>query len=259
MQVLSEHDNTYKLRSRYDDMENYEKILTEVGLSEGEAKVYLALVSLGSSTVHEIREETGIHRTTIYDFLKKLVRRGIVSYIVDNKVARYTAQDPTRLRDYVAEKTAELEKVLPEMRRIAKRKEEVKVDIFRGADGLKEIIRDYLETGKDMYAFGVDESKFEEKFPQIMAQLFMKEEEKGMQEFLLTSEEPKKIYRTKTTHYRVIPKEYFEPTPTIVYGDRVVTIVWEPLTLIRIQNKDVAESHRKHIKMLWKHAKRYYR
>ena len=47
-----------------------EQTLQELGLTPGETKVYLALLKLGKSNVHQLKRETNIHRTTIYDFLE---------------------------------------------------------------------------------------------------------------------------------------------------------------------------------------------
>jgi len=72
----------------------------------------------------------------------------------------------------------------------------------------------------------------------------------------LTSEKPKFIYKTKVITYRYIPKEYFNPTSTLVYGDRVALLIWEPLTVIMIKNKELADSYRKQFELLWKIAKK---
>jgi sugar-specific transcriptional regulator TrmB len=241
--------------------------LKNIGLTNNEIKIYLDLLKSGSSTAYDIGKRTGIYRAHIYDKLEQLMDKGLVTHVYMGSKKIFQATGPSKIKQYLEDRRMELETqedaindILPQLEALVDLpKEEVSVEVFKGGEGFKEIMKDYLEVGEDMYAFGVDESKFEEKFPQVMAQLFIKEAKNKQQEFILTREEPKKIYRTKTIHYRVIPKEFFEPTPTIVYGDCVVTVIWEPFTLIRIQNKGVADSYRKHIKMLWKSAKKYYR
>ena len=47
------------------------------------------------------------------------------------------------------------------------------------------------------------------------------------------------------------PEEYFEPTATGIYKDRVFIVIWEPLTSILIKSKSLADSYRKHFKLLW--------
>ena len=60
-------------------------ILRNIGLSEGEITIYSALLDLGKAPVNKIHEKVGIERRNIYDILNKLIERGLVSYINENK------------------------------------------------------------------------------------------------------------------------------------------------------------------------------
>ena len=64
------------------------QVLSELGLSEGEIKVYMALLKLGSSPVSALKEETKLHRTTIYDFIEKLLNKGLVNHVIKNNVTK---------------------------------------------------------------------------------------------------------------------------------------------------------------------------
>lgn len=232
------------------------EVLKELGLSDGEAKVYLALLKLGPSTVNKITKITEQHRTTIYDFLEHLSKKGLVSYVIKNKTKYYKIADPDKLLKMLKEKESHLTQILPQLRELAKiPKEEVSVEVYSGKEGFKSILNDELKAGENLYGFGIDETKFKERFPIIMEQFLRKERKTGIQEFLLTIEKPKFVYKEKHLHYRYIPEEFFNPTPTAVYRDRVLFIIWEPLTSILIKSRSLADSFRKYHKMLWKIAK----
>jgi HTH-type transcriptional regulator, sugar sensing transcriptional regulator len=53
--------------------------LSDLGLTNYEAKVYLALTRRGSSTAAETARVAGIPRQRIYDVLSSLVTRGLAS------------------------------------------------------------------------------------------------------------------------------------------------------------------------------------
>jgi len=234
-----------------------EKVLLESGLSEGEAEVYLALLKLGSVPVSKIKEETNLHRTTIYDFLDKLLNKGLVNYVVKNNIKFYKATHPNKLLDYVKEKEENIKEILPKLKELAEfDRGELKVEVYKGREGFKTVLNDQLRFGGELLAFGVDESKFKERFPILLEQYFKKEEEKGMRERLLASEEAEFIYKKKTTNYRFISKEFFNPTPSIVYGNNVGFIIWEPFNVIIIENAELADSFRKYFEMLWRIAKK---
>jgi sugar-specific transcriptional regulator TrmB len=52
--------------------------LVEIGLTEYEAKAYIALLRLGSASGYQVAKESGVPRSTIYEILAKLVMRGAV-------------------------------------------------------------------------------------------------------------------------------------------------------------------------------------
>ena len=57
------------------------EILKKIGLSEGEIKVYNALLEIGATSINNIHEKIGIDRRNIYDILNKLIERGLISYV----------------------------------------------------------------------------------------------------------------------------------------------------------------------------------
>ncbi len=93
------------------------ELLRRLGLSEYEARTYLALVARGSATVREIRELAGIPYAREYDVLESLERRG------------YVLAQPGRPRRYLAVPPGEvLERELEGIRRAV---EELRVALER--------------------------------------------------------------------------------------------------------------------------------
>ena len=230
--------------------------LRETGLSKGEIEVYLSLLKLGSVPVSKIKEHTSIHRTTIYDFLEKLLNKGLVNYIIKGNVKYYNAGAPENLLEFLKEKEERIKEALPELKKLSEFEEKkVTVEVYEGKEGFKTVLNDVIRVGQDCVGFGIDESRFKKRFPVLMEQYFKKEEEAGIQERLLTSEEAGFIYKKPTTNYRYITKEFFNPTPTLVYGDNIYMVIWEPLTAILIRNAQLADSYKKYFEMLWNMAK----
>jgi sugar-specific transcriptional regulator TrmB len=231
-------------------------LLEEIGLSEGETKVYLALLKLGAAKVHTITEETKLHRTTIYDFLQKLQEKGLVSHVIQNNVKYFQATHPNKLLDYLKEKEAKAQLAIPALVQLAElTKDEVKVEVFKGKEGLKTILNDVLRNGKDYVIFGIDEDMFQKTFGNFMDWFFEKEKKAGFHERILTADDVKFIYKSPNVHYRYLPRKSFNPTPTYVWGDNVAILIWEPLTVVKIQHKAIADSYLKYFELLWAGAK----
>ena len=56
----------------------YFKLLKKIGFSEKEAVVYIKLIQLGPQPASVVSRNTEINRTTVYDILEGLKKRGIV-------------------------------------------------------------------------------------------------------------------------------------------------------------------------------------
>lgn len=238
---------------------NQESVLEEIGLSEGERKVYLALLKLGLSPVNKIKEESQLHRTTIYDFLEKLLNKGLVSYLEKNHVKYFKATHPNKLLELIQEKEENVKEILPDLIKLSsEKKEEITVETFKGIEGFKTITNDILrilKRGEEFIGFGIDESLYKKHFHILMDQYFKKEMAAGIKERMLTSDEAHILYDYPSVSYRTIPKKYFNPNSTIVYKHKVAMIIWDPVTVIIITNPGLADSYRKHFELLWKQAK----
>jgi len=71
--------------------------LIELGLSDKEANIYLAMLELGPTGVQEISDKAGVNRSTTYAALESLKSCGLISSVDDDKKVTYTAESPGRL------------------------------------------------------------------------------------------------------------------------------------------------------------------
>ena len=230
--------------------------LQTIGLSEGESKIYLALIKLGVSTATQITREVKIHRTNVYDFLEKLLAKGLANYVIKRGVQHFKATHPNKLHDYIEEKENVVSTILPGLKELAKfSKDELNVEVFEGVEGVKTLLKDVLREGKDHVIMGIDETMFQEKLGPFMDWYFKEEKKIGFVERILTRDDVEFVYEYQTAIYRYLPADSFNPTPTYVYGDNVAILIWEPFSVIRIKNAQLADSYTKYFEILWKTAK----
>ncbi|MFH1946964.1 MAG: helix-turn-helix domain-containing protein [Candidatus Magasanikbacteria bacterium] len=90
-------------------------ILKKLSFSDKEAKIYLALLSLGPSSVRKLAEISEINRGTAYDILKSLQDKGIVSYYNKDTKQYFVAENPEKLHDLVKKQQDELSSVGSEL------------------------------------------------------------------------------------------------------------------------------------------------
>lgn len=231
------------------------KILERAGLSKGEIEVYLVLLKLGSSLVSKIAQETGLHRTNIYDTLEKLREKGLVSYVIKENRKYYSASNPDKLLDYIKERETEIESILPELKGYLNipRSESI-VEVYKGKEGLKSVLKDILKEGKDYVV--LEEEGYIQKvlphfYPQFNAQL-----NKSKIKVRVLTKDVKNIAKRSLMRIRSLPEFISFPSATAIYGKKVAIFVWdEPYHAILIKSKQVADSYRSFFEALWKRAR----
>lgn len=233
--------------------------LQELGLTENEAKVYLFLLENGSSTITEITNKLPIHRVNIYDILKRLLERGLVSYTIEGKKKYYTATDPHIFLEMLKEKENLFKKILPDLeskRRSIKEKHEV--GVFQGKEGIKAIMKDMLKEKKTIYVFGA-EGRYEKTLPIYFKQFNQQRQEEKIRFKIIYSEKIRELRKRQPIPYsdlKYIPKGYDSPSTTLIYGNKVAIIMWiESQIGILIESKELNKSYMNFWGILWKIAK----
>ena len=118
-----------------------EEKLKQLGLTNNEIGVYLALLQKGKSTATIIRKDTKIVNSQVYSALDMLIAKGLVMYEKRAQGKLYVAADPIVLRELLNQRMQEVEKVLPLLRQI-RRTENVETDtaIYEGVQGFKLLV-----------------------------------------------------------------------------------------------------------------------
>ncbi len=80
------------------------KLLIDLGLSDKEAKVYLAFLSLKKGTITRAAKISGIKRTTVYSLLESLKNKGLINIEIQGWKQYYVAESPKKLEILLEEK-----------------------------------------------------------------------------------------------------------------------------------------------------------
>lgn len=127
-------------------------ILTELGLSEKEARVYLALLELGSGSVADIANRAGIKRTSVYNFIDRLIGLGVVIQSTNNPKT-YQAVGPERLATIQEERLAAIKERLPELSALTNLSDtKPRIQYFEGTTQMQQIEREVLNSKKELLA-----------------------------------------------------------------------------------------------------------
>lgn len=135
--------------------------LEKIGLTEGESKVYLALLRIGSSTIGKVIKESQVSNSKIYDILDRLNKKGLIGVSSINNVKNFEAKSPVLIKELIEKREAEIKNIkeeLPRLEKIYNSSEQLQeAEILQGINGIKnftEMILEKLEKGDTFYILG---------------------------------------------------------------------------------------------------------
>lgn len=240
------------------------KVLKEIGLTETEIKIYLALLSLGSTSAGRIFSETGIHRKNLYDALNKLINKGLVTYVKENKIKFFQSKNPENILNYIEEQKSKIEEkknkiqeLIPELtKRFNSQTPEIEAEIYRGEEGIKTILKECLNYNEVLFIGATGD--VENRLPYFWPSYNKKREKlKCTWKLLLVHESKNKpITKSKYYEYKILPKILSGLNVIYIYGDYIANVLWleKPLAFVT-KHKELTKNYRKYFDYLWKSIK----
>lgn len=250
-------------KHRQNTMKNEKTIdsLRQLGLEEKEAKVYLASLSLGASTILRLSKLSEVKRTTLYEIIDSLEKKGLMKKEVHGFKTLYSAEHPERLENSLESKKLLLNKLLPELEGLYHLKgTESSIKFYSGLPAIKNIYDDLLKDLKPhdfYYAIsnikewqGLDEDFFLRKHVETRSKM-------GVDTKLVFLDSETAQYRKKTERnfneeIKIIPKDSEFHVDLVITPYKLVMFqLHEPLTAILIENKSIIELHREMFELIW--------
>lgn len=242
----------------------FEKYLKDIGLSEKEAQIYLALLSFDKALIAEISEKAKVKRPTTYVILDSLLKKGLVSEINEGKKTYYVAEPPEKLEMFVARQIHLLEEnkkaldiIIPQIKGIQREQgEKPLVQFFDGKEGV-------LSSNDDVFIkkFG-DEPVYKVYSRDLVKGMFTdKENEILRQKRLSKGVKSKAIYTSKLDErpsdetgdrIKIDSNKYPISSDITVYGDMVkIAIFGKRISGISIKSPEFAETLKSLIKYIF--------
>lgn len=233
------------------------KVLTSLGLSDKEAKVFLSCTENGTTVVSNIAQSAGINRVTTYDILEKLKQKGLVSFYTKKKIKYFTAIDPEILLQEYEERTNNLRRALPKFKAIKGEITHPRIRYFEGLEGIKTIYAESLNSKTDIlnYCNSTEIRKVWTSYDQDYV------EKRAKKKIFLRGLAPKdqageKVHQSDAKYHRetrLIPSEKFNFTNEInIYDDKVAIISFkDELIGMVIESQEIANSQRAIFEMCW--------
>lgn len=253
------------------------KQIEELGLSNKEARVYIANLMLGAAGVQQIADTSGIKRVTTYVILESLVNLGLVSQTNKAKKTLFNAESPTNLQrllekkeQSLAEQKDQLKALIPDLKSLkGLPKDNPQVKFYDGADSIQTLNKAFfsqsMKAGSSI-SYGISNLDLLYKYlPQIQdtGANPVRMEAGVKSKFIYTASNGPILHSTDTQanrESRFVPKDKYSLECDISISGNLVAMLSlggnSPIG-ISIESEQIANGMRSVFDLAWETAEKY--
>ena len=239
--------------------------LSQIGLSNNEAEVYLTSLSLGPSTVMKIAKSSQIRRTTVYSVIETLKNKGLIHIKPVGLKQLYVAEHPNRLENIIESKKISLQKLIPEFTALYNLKGgESTVKYYEGINAVKNIyetILDPMKPGEDYLVISDLEKFFLNTDPVYFEDFLQKRIKSRVKARLIATDSERarymKQYEKNMNHeVRILPAGSKLSVDVMIVPQKVTIFnMNEPISAVSLENNAMIEMHKELFEIMWQSLK----
>lgn len=244
-------------------MKDFTLDLQKIGLSDKEAKVYLAALELGADTAQNISERAGVNRATTYVAIKALSDFGLMSTFQKDKKQYFAAVEPARLiglydqaKVEAEEKKILIERLRPELAKIHRQTgERTTVKYFEGREALLSMATEFYKDMKGGTILNIFPADLVKKAfsPEDLKELRETRIKKNVFVRGLYTSRGEELRSGADQELRKIPHDKFSlHSDVAIYGDKVrIVSLGDKLSGAVIEDKNFADTLRSVFELAW--------
>ena len=239
--------------------------LEAYGLDKKEARVYLAGLELGATSVLELSRRTKLPRTTLYPVLEKLKGRGVFREGKKKSTTVYIAEGPQRLLEKMRDRQLAVEQCVPGLEVLQETAHGGPgVTFYEGTEGFKRLWKQLYNSGVTEYRMITTGTGLLDyvKEPYLVNRIIEERKQRGIKSLQLIrdSKDAKKIIERDSHELResrVLPANVALPATVIIFADQVAFITTRrENTMIILASGDVATTYKTLFDLVWEKADR---
>lgn len=239
------------------------ELLSQLGLQYKEDDIYLACLELGMASVQEIAIKSGVKRTTVYDVLANLGKKGLIGQTIKGKKRLFYAEEPEKLLKLLDEKKARLEEAMPLLKSFYNTAgDKPKIRYYDGKEGIKEVYRDTLNYSGELVAF-VTENIIND-LGQDFADEYREKRTKNKISVRVIGPDTENIVNYRNTNkdemrkIRLVPHARFPFSIEMnIYGNKVAFMSFKESMGVIIESNEIANNLRSLFELSWLGAAQY--
>lgn len=248
-------------------MKNLAEKLIPLGLTEKEARIYIALLQLGRASAYGIATKADLKKPTTYVILGQLIEKGLVIEVPREKKQLFAPRAPEEFFVQAEAKLNDAKKLLPELSSLYRNinLDKARTMYFEGANGVRQALL-YKEKelrGKEIIGFFARGSAASPELMEIYDDWNenMSKHNTKIRGFTVYDKNDKNLmkllrkYRNSETRiFKFLPPELYHADVSIDASETFVRIQLISATqAVIIESEDFAKMFREIFEMAWKY------
>lgn len=251
------------LSSKPDLQKELYKKLSFLGLNRNQSRVYVTLVVLGKSGATDIAQKSGVKRSTVYDNLDSLQKKGLITKCIEEGKTIFSAESPDKINEILLEQVEDAGSVISSLKEVYNTdNQKPKIAFYEGKRGYKKMHELSLMGNMEMKTrfLGDIDSLFLSLGQDYIKDYVKRRTAKGISNRVISTGrifQHIELYNKKVNKTRLRQIRYLEgidklKTSFFSYDD-TVWIVPTPKQrfLIMIENKEFSETIKNLFEFLW--------
>lgn len=234
--------------------------LKQFGLTDKQAKVYLAVLELGLAPVSQISQKAKIPRPTCYDVLESLREQGIASTFIKNKTRAYSVEEPRKIASIARQKVKTLEQAMPELEALwGEALERPLVKFYQGKESIKQIYEEILQDKKEILGLNSVDNMFsaigEYQLEFVKQRVKTKIPTRVILRDTPKARERQKLGSAELRQVKFIPPSFCFHGCVLVFGNKIAYFSFvKDYIAVLIESAELAAIQRAALEYIWEKA-----
>jgi sugar-specific transcriptional regulator TrmB len=237
------------------------KKLEELGLSEKESRVYLALLPRRDTGTSKLIRATGLHGQFVYDALERLEDLGLAKHVTQNGRKKFSANTPNRLVALIDEKKLAAHSIARELQNRFQGAHEQDFEVYQGREAFvahEFQLMEEMPEGCTISILGGGGNSYVGMIGEEMEAFEKIRNRRGIKIRYISAagqgENLKKMAAIrKNFEYRIFPHLENGLIDTDIWPDRLILQFYgDPVLSFTLTSKEIADSYQQFFEALWR-------
>lgn len=239
-------------------MNSLTKQLIELGLTEKQALIYIAVLELGNAPVTDISRRALVKRPTTYVILRELEAIGLVTQLSSGNTTLFLAQKPANLGNRLQQQLKVYQSIKSELGDLyLKENPRPSASYYSGADEVRGVYEMFLVEHSDVDLVWSDLERFSEEVPGVLERLLECIQDGGYTVRELVTRSPFHLeyaanHTSRFHDTRVLNEKFEFYDNSALFGSALITtsLTHEPFAVL-IDSKHANQSYRSLFDVAW--------